>query len=107
MAKAGINTFDSSSSKRIYEILGPNNLATAYEITEEYMKLLDDALLSIRNAMIKINSIFDVHYKDKGHGKLKIDFPKETVKVLCKTPAPIIKSVQDLLEKAGHERKDL
>jgi len=105
-AKAGINTFDSSSLTLIYKIVGPNDLAIAYETTEEYIKLLDDALLSIKNAMTRINSIFDVHYKDTGYGKLKIDFPKETDKVLGKTPAPIIKSVQDLFEKAGHKVQD-
>ena len=106
MANNGINTFDSSSLTKIYEILGPNNLAIAYEITEEYINLLDDALLSIKDAMIKINSIFDVHYKNKGYGSLKVDFPEEADKVIGKTPAPIIKSVKDLLEKAGHKRKD-
>ena len=105
-ANAGINTFDSSSLAQIYKIVGPNNLAIAYEMTEEYIKLLDDALLSLKNAMIKISSIFDVHYNDTGYGKLKIDFPKETDKVLGKTPAPIIKSVQDLFEKAGHKAQD-
>lgn len=105
-AKAGINTFDSSSLTKIYDIVGPNNLAIAYETTEEYIDLLDDALLSIKNAMIKINSIFDVHYKDKGYGKLAIYFPKEKDKLLGKTPAPIIKNVQELFEKAGHKVQD-
>lgn len=105
-AKAGINTFDSSSLMQIYKIVGPNNLAIAYETTEEYIKLLDDALLSIKNAMTRINSIFDVHYKDIGYGKLKIEFPKETDKVLGKTPDPIIKSVKDLFEKVGHKVQD-
>jgi len=106
LAKAGINTFDSYSLKNIYKILGPNNLAIAYETTEEYINLLDDALLSIKNAITKINSVFDIHYKDKNYGKLAIKFPKEAEKVLSKTPSPIIKSARELLEKAGHIVQD-
>jgi hypothetical protein len=107
MATAGINTFDSTSLTKTYEILGPNDLAIAYEVTEEYIRILDEALVSVKNAMLKISSIFEKHYKEKGYGSLKIEFPPETEELFRETPPPLIKNVKDLLEKAGHKSKDI
>jgi hypothetical protein len=100
---AGIDTFDEYSLADLYKIIGPNNLALLYKMTEDYIYLLDDAISSLWKAIKEIEAVSKENYK--GLGKLSFDIPDDNKAIISPTPKPIIKNEKELLFLAGHKTK--
>lgn len=100
---AGINIFDKFNLNDLYSIIGPNGLAMIYNITENYISMLDDSIISLYEVLQELSEVMSVHYCDVEAGKLKLTLLDEEVELIEKTPQPIIVDEKDLLTQAGHK----
>ena len=99
---AGINILGTYTLDRLLEVIGPNDLALLYQLTEDYLSVLDVAIQSLDKCLKELPSIAIENYKGVKIRKLSFHTPGENSDLVTPVPKPFFESVEDLLNKAGY-----